>query len=174
MEKEIAKEFIDESISQAEGSFKRLFHCLEQLDEKQLWWRPNDKMNSVAVLTKHICGNMRQWTITSINNTDDNRDRPGEFLNDNKFSKAELISLADATKSDFMDAVRNLNPSRLAEQKRIQGYEVTLLEAIVHALTHMEGHIGQIIILTRIQMGESYKIFWKPKTAEQKAKGRRN
>jgi uncharacterized damage-inducible protein DinB len=169
MENEIIKEFIKESINHAEGSFKRLFHCIEQLDDKQIWWIPNDKMNSVGVLIKHICGNMRQWTITSINNTEDKRNRPEEFLNDNKLTKAELISLADTTRSDFREAVKKLDSKRLTEQKRIQGYEVSLMGAVIHVLTHMEGHVGQIILLTRTQLGEKYKIFWVPKTAEQKA-----
>jgi len=174
MEYEIGKEFLSECINRVEGSFKRLFHCLGQLDEKQIWWRPNDKMNSVAVLVKHICGNMRQWTITSINNAEDRRNRPEAFLNDNKVTKAELISLATNIKLDFISAINKLDTSRLTEQRRIQGYEVKLMSSIFQALTHMEGHVGQIILLTRIQLDDNYKVFWTPKTEEQKAewKGR--
>ena len=169
MENEIGKEFLSESVNRVDSSFKRLFHCLEQLDEKQIWWRPNDKMNSVAVLVKHICGNMRQWTITNINNTEDRRNRPEEFLNNNQLTKTELISLADNIKLEFMSAVNKLETSRLSEQRTIQGYKVKLMSAIFQALTHLEGHVGQIILLTRIQLGDNYKVFWTPKTEEQKA-----
>jgi hypothetical protein len=169
MENKIAKEFIAECISQVESSFKRLFHCLNQLDEKQVWWRPNPKMNSTGVLVKHVCGNVRQWVITFINNSEDKRNRPEEFINDGNLTKAELTSLASATMSDFISAVSKLDYSRLSEQKRIQGYEITLMGAIFHAVTHLDGHVGQIILLTRIQLGEGYEVFWVPKTEEQKA-----
>jgi hypothetical protein len=41
-------------------------------------------------------------------------------------------------------------------------------------LIHLEGHIGQIILLTRIQSGDNYKIFWTPQTSEQKAERNSN
>ncbi|MBD0279253.1 MAG: DUF1572 family protein [Flavisolibacter sp.] len=163
------REFLNESRNRMESSFQRLYHCLGQLNEKQIWWQPNDKMNSVGTLITHICGSFRQWTITNINNEEDLRDRPREFLNDDKITKAELMSLTEKLRSDFISSITNLNPSRLMEQRRIQGFEVTLMSAIFRALTHLEGHIGQIILLTRLQLGDGYKIFWMPQTDEQKA-----
>ena len=169
MENTIDKEFLNECKLRIESSFQRLYHCLDQLDEQKIWWQPNDKMNSVGILITHICGSLRQWTITNINNEEDVRNRPEEFLNENKINKDELIELVATLKSDFEKAIDNLDPSRLTEQRRIQGYDVTLMSAIFRALTHLEGHIGQIVLLTRIQSGDNYKIFWTPQTEEQKA-----
>ena len=165
----LAKEFLNESKLRIESSIQRLYHCLDQLDEKRIWWQPNDKMNSIGILIKHICGNFRQWTITNINNEEDVRDRPEEFLNDSRITKGELQQLTSRLKSDFLTAINNLDSSRLTEPRRIQGYDVTLMSAIFRALTHLEGHIGQIILLTRIQSGDNYKIFWTPQTNEEKA-----
>ncbi|MGI8580784.1 MAG: DUF1572 family protein [Chitinophagaceae bacterium] len=97
------------------------------------------------------------------------RDRPGEFLNESKITKEELIQLTADLKSDFEKAINNFDSGRLTEQRRIQGYDVTLMSAIFRALTHLEGHIGQIVLLTRIQSGDNYKIFWTPQTEEQRA-----
>lgn len=169
MDNRIAVEFIKESIIRLDGSFGRLFHCLDQLDGEQIWWRANENINSVGVLVKHICGNFRQWTITQIDKTEDERNRPGEFLNDDGFTKTDLISLAADIKSDFTDAIGKLDTSRLTEARRIQGYDVTLMSAIFRALTHLEGHTGQIVLLTRIQLGNDYKIFWTPQTDEQRS-----
>jgi uncharacterized damage-inducible protein DinB len=169
MENRIDKEYVNECKLRIESSFQRLYHCLDQLDEKKIWWQPNDKMNSVGILILHICGSFRQWTITNINNTQDVRDRPEEFLNENEITKEELIQLTANLKSDFEKAINNLDSSRLTEQRRIQGYDVTLMSAIFRALVHLEGHIGQIVLLTRIQSGDNYKIFWTPQTDEQKA-----
>lgn len=169
MENTIDKEFLNECKLRMESSFQRLYHCLGQLDEKKIWWQPNDKMNSIGILITHSCGSFRQWAITHINNEEDVRDRPEEFLNESKITKAELIQLAANLKSDFEKAINNLDSSRLTEQRRIQGYDVTLMSAIFRALTHLEGHIGQIVLLTRIQSGDNYKIFWTPQTDEQRA-----
>lgn len=169
MKNEIAEEFIRESAYQFKDSFKRLFHCLGQLNDEQIWWRPDDKMNSAGILIKHVCGNIRQWTITAINNTEDRRNRPQEFINDPATSKSDLISLAKSLEADFLDAISRLDTSRLTELRTIQGYEVTLLGAIFHALTHLEGHTGQIVFLTRIQLGDNYKILFIPQTEEQRS-----
>ncbi len=91
------------------------------------------------------------------------------IINGNKITKGELIQLATELKSDFVTAIDNLDPLRLIEQRRIQGYNVNLIRAIFRALTHLEGHIGQIILLTRIQLKDNYKIFWTPQTDEQRA-----
>lgn len=165
----ISSEFLNECGLRIESSFQRLYHCLDQVDEEKIWWQANEKMNSIGILITHICGSFRQWTITPINNEDDERHRPGEFLNEINVTRSELVGLTEKLKADFLTAIGNLDPSRLTEQRRIQGYDLTLMSAIFRALIHMEGHIGQIMLLTRIQSGDKYKILWTPKTDEQKA-----
>lgn len=169
MENTTDKEFLNECKNRIDSSFQRLYHCLDQLNDKQIWWRPNDKMNSIEILITHICEAFRQWTITIMNNEEDVRDRPEEFLNNSKINKEELLQLATKLKSDFITAINNLDYSRLTEQRRIQGYDITLMSSNFRALTHLEGHIGQIVLLTRIQLGDNYKIFWTPQTDEQRA-----
>jgi uncharacterized damage-inducible protein DinB len=169
MDDKIAAEFINESSVRFDGSFNRLFHCLAQLNDEQIWRQPNENVNSIGVLVKHICGSFRQWTITPLNNAEDLRNRPEEFLNDDGITKSDLISLAEKLKSDFADAIGKLDAARLTEPRRIQGWELTLMTAIFRALTHLEGHVGQIVTLTRIELGNDYKIFWTPQTDEQKS-----
>jgi hypothetical protein len=108
-----------------------------------------------------------------MNREEDRRNRPEEFSDDKKLTKEELIRLTAELKSDFVAAIDDLDPSRLTEQRRIQGYEVTLLRAIFRALTHLEGHIGQIVLLARIQT-DDYKIFWTPQTDEQRAERKKS
>ena len=91
MEHLISKEFLTESKNRFERSFKRLFHCLDQLDEKQIWWKPNNQMNSIGILIKHISGNLRQWIVTQITNSEDHRNRSEEFRDDKKINKPMRI-----------------------------------------------------------------------------------
>ncbi len=169
MKQAIEEVFLNECKLRFESSFLRLYHCIDQLEEANIWWQPNEHMNSIGILITHICGSFRQWTITHINNEEDVRDRPKEFLKDIYNTKQQLLQLTAKLKSDFLEAINNFDQSRLTEQRRIQGNNVTLMSAIIRALTHLEGHVGQIVLLTRIQSGENYKIFWTPQTDEQKA-----
>src|SRR5262249_464450 len=41
----------------------RIQHCLGQLDDRQVWWRPQEAMNSIGNLLLHLCGNVRQWLV---------------------------------------------------------------------------------------------------------------
>jgi hypothetical protein len=161
--------FLSECISRLDASAGRIFHCLHQLNEEQTWRKADERTNSVGMLVQHICGSFRQWTITVMNNEEDMRHRPGEFSDSSRLSKKQLVELVEKLKTDFVNAITGLDPSRLPELKRIQGYDITLLSAIMRALIHLEGHVGQIMLLTRIELGASYKIFWTPQTEEQKA-----
>lgn len=165
----LSKAFLEESKSRFESSFIRLNHCLEQIDEKQIWWKPDPRMNSIGILIKHLCGNLRQWTVIQMNNSEDHRNRPAEFIDETKLSKKDLLQLVKKINDDFFAAVNNFNPERLSERKVIQGYEVTILSALYRSLTHLEGHVGQIILLTRLQLGENYKIYSDAKAGELKA-----
>jgi len=165
----ISKAFLEESKYRFESAFIRLYHCLEQINEKQIWWKPDSRMNSIGILIKHLCGNLRQWTVIQMNNSEDHRKRPEEFSDEKKLSKPELISLVKKINDDFIAAVNNFDPARLSEPKVIQGYNVTIMTAMYRSLTHLEGHVGQIILLTRLQLGEKYKIYSQPKAGELKA-----
>src|SRR5262245_29165669 len=42
-------------------ALKRIEHCLAQLNDEQVWWRPTESMNSIGNLLLHLAGNVRQW-----------------------------------------------------------------------------------------------------------------
>lgn len=153
----IAEEFIKECNARIESSSNRLIHCIEQLNENNIWWKPNTKMNSIGMLIIHICGSFRQWAITSINNEEDIRHRPDEFSNETQFTKSELIEKIITLKTDFCKAINKIDVSQLTEKRVVQGFDTTIIRAVFRALTHLEGHIGQIVLLTRIQSGDNYK-----------------
>src|SRR5947209_7701895 len=57
----------------------------------------------------------------------------------------------------------------LLEPRRIQGFKETVLSAIFDSLTHLSGHAQEIVSLTRMQLGDSYRFAWVPLTPEQGA-----
>ena len=45
---------------------KKIQHCLSQLSDAQVWWRPREEMNSIGNLLLHLTGNIRQWIVAGV------------------------------------------------------------------------------------------------------------
>ena len=58
---------------------------------------------------------------------------------------------------------------RLAEPRRIQGFDVTGVAAIFDSVPHFRGHTQEIVHMTRLQLGDAYRFAWTPTTSEQGA-----
>lgn len=123
-------------------------------------------MNSIGNLIQHICGNLRQWIGHGIGKLEDARTRNAEFENGGA-ARTELIERLNETRVIVDDSLANFPAAQLSERIRVQGFDLTHLEIIYSALTHLEGHTGQIIFYTRMLKGADYKLFWEPANAEQ-------
>ncbi len=148
---------------------RRIMHCVDQLDDSQVWWRPTESMNSIANGLLHLGGNIRQWIISGVGGAADVRDRPAEFSEREPIPKAELVRgfLAVIDEADAVLAA--LDPARLLEPRRIQGSEETVLSAIWKPIEHLAGHAQEVIYITRLQIGDRYQFAWVPSTPEQGA-----
>ena len=147
----------------------KIEHCLGQLTESQVWWRPREEMNSIANLLQHIAGNLCQWIVAGVGDLEDTRDRQREFDDRSGVTKAELMQ----NLCDVLDAARNtmaeLTTDELLARRRIQGHDVTKLGAIWHSVTHFQGHVQEIIGMTRQQLGSAYEFQWAPTTKDEGA-----
>ncbi len=159
----ISKEAHDE-MNDAVGAIK---HCFDQLSEEQIWWRPDESMNSIGNLVLHVCGNMRQWIVSGVGGEPDARQRQSEFDERGPISKVELLQKLDDTLSDVKAVFARVTPHDLAQQHRIQGFDVTRLQAIFHSMAHLRGHTQEIVQLTRSQIGDQYKFIFVPSTLDE-------
>lgn len=149
------------------GQHLRITHCLSQLSEARIWWRPRPGMNSIANLMLHLRGNVGQWIVAGFGGREFMRDRPGEFAADGDRSKQELESGLAETVNLAADLLSHGDEAALLEPIRVQGFDTTRAGAAMHATTHFEGHAQEIVALTRLQLGESYRPLWFPTTPEQ-------
>src|SRR5262249_5967975 len=93
-----AQEFIESSRIFLNDIFlPKLKHCLEDMPEQDLCWRPNEQSNSVGNLILHLCGNMSQWILNSMGGRHFDRNRDAEFSERGPVPKAELIARIEAT-----------------------------------------------------------------------------
>lgn len=161
--------FLDASTSQLEKSAETIEHCLNQLTETQLWWRPAPSLNSIGILIRHLCGNLRQWVIAGAGGTADTRNRPAEFADPEQPSKQELLTHLKDCVDEAVSVLNGLNSDDLLSQRRVQGFDTNVLSAIYDSTAHFQGHTQEIISLTRQQLGEEYQFSFVPATPEEGA-----
>src|SRR5947207_3142060 len=101
---QIAAAYVAVSRKRLTQSLERIRHCVDQLDDRQLWWRPHPSMNSIANLLLHLSGNLRQWIVSGVGGSADMRHRPEEFADRSALPRPELmrrfedaVAEADAT-----------------------------------------------------------------------------
>ena len=163
------EQFLEQTDIMIDNAFERIIHCLGQLEEEHIWYRPDSSVNSIGIILNHLCGNLRQWIISGIGGLEDIRNRPVEFSDSAKLSKIELINKFGEIISDSKKTINNFNPDNLLERLRIQGFEESALSAIYRVVAHLELHAGQIIYITRLILKSGYKLKWVPQTKEQGA-----
>ena len=159
---EIARRFINESKDLLDASMVKIEHCIKQLDDKQLWWRPQESMNSIGNLVLHLEGNLRQWGIVGVRQLTDERERESEFAQRDIIESETVMEKLRQTVAEAKATFEDLDPDSLPSERVIQGFETTVLGAMTHTCSHFVGHAHQIIHLARLQLGESYEFQWAP------------
>jgi uncharacterized damage-inducible protein DinB len=166
---DVSHNVLEEAGRLLDDCLAKIAHCLEQLSEDQVWWRPAESMNSIGNLVLHLTGNVRQWLVSGIGGAVDTRHRPAEFAERGPVPKATLLQGLRQVVDESKAAFRRTTASDMQRQRRIQGFDVTGWEALFHSVPHFNGHTQEIIGITRMQLGGGYKFHWKPATPEQGA-----
>ena len=166
---QLAEEFIRQAGQELDDALSKIAHCIDQLNENQLWWRPAESMNSVANLILHLGGNVRQWIIAGVGNQQDTRNRPAEFSQREPIAKGQLKLDLQKTIQQAHQVLAQVSPAELLRVRRVQGFDVTALQAIVESVAHFRGHTQEIVHLTRQQLGGQYKFDFVPSSPEQGA-----
>src|SRR5438045_194443 len=122
---ELAIAFGTAAAHELTSALNRIKHCLSQLTDEQLWWRPAPAMNSIGNLLLHLCGNLRQWIVSGIGGASDIRNRPTEFAERGPIAKDELLRRLEAVVEEAKGALTSQNASGLLKGRRIQGHDVT-------------------------------------------------
>jgi hypothetical protein len=162
MSEKIAREFYDRSLEAFEQEHRRVNHNLAQLDDEQLWKRPEAHVNSVGNIIVHLCGNMRQWFLHGMAGEKDVRNRPMEFVAAEGMTKAQLQRDFNDLMERIEKLMETLDPGMLLKEVRITEFGTSGLGAIYRTINHLEGHSLQIAYITHMLTGERYVPFWKP------------
>jgi uncharacterized damage-inducible protein DinB len=142
--------FLDFSARKLRQLESRIQVCLDRLSDDQIWMRDAESQNAAGNLVLHLCGNLRQWILSSVDGQPDTRARDAEFLARGGVPVTELKQRLAETVDEVARVLDSLPPERLRETVRTQSYETTVLEAIYHVVEHFAQHTGQIIFLTKL------------------------
>src|SRR5258706_8379005 len=121
--------------------------AMAQVADNDLLFTPDEESNSIAIIVKHMAGNMRsRWTdfLTSDGEKPD-RNRDSEFEDPPK-DRADLMRIWEDGWARVFAALEPLNDSQLSERVAIRGEEHSVMQAINRQLFHYACHIGQIVL----------------------------
>lgn len=124
--------------------------AMAQLKAEQLFIAVNDDTNSIAVIVRHLHGNMlSRWTdFLTTDGEKDWRDRDSEFENPTE-SKEMIMQLWETGWQCLFDALENLKPEQLSDIIYIRNEGHTVVEAINRQLAHYPYHVGQLVFYAK-------------------------
>jgi uncharacterized damage-inducible protein DinB len=134
--------------------------CIEELDEEQLWWRPNEGSNSVGNLVLHVCGSALHFLYRGVGGMKYERDRPAEFAAGAKVSKQQLLATFDEMVAKAAQTFDALSPSRLSEPSTEPDYYSIVFEDLFGVAIHLATHTGQIVYITKMLREGSIDDLW--------------
>lgn len=125
--------------------------AINQLEEEQLFVSLNEDTNSIAIIVKHLHGNMlSRWTdFLTSDGEKDWRKRDDEFVDTYK-TKEELLEKWNEAWDCLFNAINPLQPEQLTDIIYIRNEGHTVVEAINRQLAHYPYHIGQIVFYAKL------------------------
>ena len=131
--------------------YKRLAErAMEQVTDEQLFAAIDKEANSIAVIVKHMAGNMRsRWTdFLTTDGEKPDRDRDSEFV-EPPATRESLIAIWEDGWNRVFNAIEPLSDADLARTVTIRGEAHSVMQAINRQLAHYSHHVGQIVLLAK-------------------------
>lgn len=142
--------------------------AIEQVrSEEDLNRELDENSNSIAIIAKHVSGNLRSRFrdfLTSDGEKPD-RDRDTEFETAERISREQLLRAWNAGWEIALKSIEALTADDLERTVRIRGEELLVVEALNRSITHTAYHVGQIVYLARHFTQHDWKTLSIPKRA---------
>ncbi|MET4560224.1 hypothetical protein ABIA69_001368 [Lysinibacillus parviboronicapiens] len=131
---------------------------IAQLNNEQLHWAFNEDSNSIAVIVKHVSGNMiSRWTdFLTTDGEKATRNRDDEF-NVSIDSKEAILATWEKGWQVFLDVLQGLTEQDLLRSVMIRGQQHTVIDAIERQMAHYASHVGQIVYIGKQIKGDEWK-----------------
>ena len=151
MTESFEQHYLTDSLASFRAYKKLAEKAVAQVADAEFFVTLDEESNSIAVIMKHMAGNMiSRWTdfLTSDGEKPD-RNRDLEFVIEPKATKAEALAYWEKGWACAFQALESLQPDDFARKVLIRGEEHTIVQAINRQMTHYAYHIGQIVFLAK-------------------------
>ena len=160
----ILQNFLEESVA-AFRSYKNLAErALAQVSDEEFFKLIDAESNSLAMICKHIGGNLRsRWTdFLTTDGEKADRDRDAEFVTDVD-TRDSIMQIWETGWNTLEETLESLQAEDLGEIIQIRGEDFTVVKAINRAGMHTASHVGQIQFLAKHLRGAEWKTLSVPK-----------
>lgn len=129
-----------------------------QLSDADCFWQYNEESNSIAIIVKHLAGNMlSRWTNFLTEDGEKTwRNRDAEFQNEFK-TKQEILDYWEKGWTCLFNALDQINAENIHNHIYIRGEKHTILDALLRQLAHSPYHVGQIIYAAKMLKNADWK-----------------
>jgi len=152
MDKEarLIEELVKNALYRMDENTRMIKKSLAEISEEELWQKPNSSLNSIANLIVHLCGNMSQYVISSLGETEDKRIRDAEFSITGGLTKNELLKKLDDVVDTAKRIIFDATPSQLIQMRSVQGFSFSGVGIVLHVVEHYSYHTGQIAFWVKL------------------------
>lgn len=162
--KSIEQAFIDDTITALQQNKLLAERAVAQLSDEQLHQPLDANTNSIAIIMKHVAGNLiSRWTdFLTTDGEKPWRNRDGEFV-DTFTSRQEVLEFWEQGWRRLFDTLRELQAEDFSKVVTIAGVAHSVPLAIQRAVTHCGYHIGQIVMVARILAVDNWETLTVPR-----------
>jgi hypothetical protein len=154
---DFARSFLEASLTCFRQNKAWADKAIAQVADDKLHVALDPNTNSIAVIMKHVAGNLlSRWTdFLTTDGEKPDRNRDGEFV-DTFADRAELLAHWEAGWRRALESIATLTPADLNKTVTIRGEPHSVPLAIERSLAHCGYHVGQIILIARILAGDHW------------------
>ena len=167
-------EYLREALRQFHGLKKLAEKAMAQTSEADFFTVLDAESNSIALIVKHLAGNMRsRWTdfLTSDGEKPD-RNRDSEFVIEPRDTRAELERRWNEGWHLAISALEPLSAGDLTRAVQIRGEPHSVLRAINRQISHYAYHVGQLVFLAKHFAGSQWKTLSIPRAKSEEVNAR--
>lgn len=147
----IVQNYFEDALSSLRAYKDLADKAIAQMQDEELFVALDEESNSVAVIMKHMAGNMfSRWTdFLTSDGEKPNRNRDMEFVIESETTKDDVLAYWERGWARVFEALEPLRPEDFEKKVMIRGEEHTIVQAINRQLMHYSYHIGQIVFLAK-------------------------
>jgi hypothetical protein len=162
---DLAGHYLDEARRQMRGHKRMGEGAMSQLSDAHFFATLDPESNSVAILVKHLAGNMRSRFTDFLTSDGEKPDRfrDTEFEIGTATTRADMMELWEQGWHFVFTSIESLKPEDLMRTVTIRGEPHTVLQAINRQIAHYSAHVGQIVFLAKHLRSSDWKTLTIPR-----------